>query len=154
MRVVRSALSKAKTVRVCVQLLVATLGACRPGPVLDNVNELPFGVIDSPKSGEKVGRVVEVIGWALDDSRVSLIRVFVDDRHRVTTALTIPRPDVSKSFLKFLERTAHHDDLHGWKASVDLGANPGEHRILAKAVDDNGATRDIGSVTVILIGRQ
>ncbi len=124
--------------------------ANRPDPG----NELPFGVVDAPHGGQTVGRTVEVAGWALDDVRVDVVNIYVDGRFRGPARLTIRRPDVSKAFSKYIKPGATDADVHGWNASVDLGDVPGPHTIIAQAVDDRGATRDIGSATVTLIGRE
>lgn len=134
-------------------LLVVTAGCSERASHPDPNNELPFGVIDSPRSGQVVGRTVEVAGWALDDSRVGVVNVYVDGKFKASGQLTIARPDVSKALPKYARRE-ENPDLHGWHTTVDLGETPGTHTILAQAVDDRGATRDIGSLTVDLIGRQ
>jgi hypothetical protein len=47
---------------------------------------------------------------------------------------------------------AHRSDVHGWTVTVPLGADTpaGPHTILVQAVDNQGATRDIGTSTVEL----
>ena len=56
----------------------------------------------------------------------------------------MPRPDVAKA----LPRYARRGDIHGWNALIDFGMAAGPHTILIQAVDDSGATRDIGVVPV------
>jgi hypothetical protein len=57
-------------------------------------------------------------------------------------------PDVVKAYPAF----AHRSDVHGWTVTVPLGADTpaGPHTILVQAVDNQGATRDIGTSTVEL----
>lgn len=122
-------------------------------PAPDPANELPFGVVDTPKNGDLVGRVVDVIGWAMDDSAVAVVHVYVDGKYQTAAPLTISRPDVSKASPKYARIDSKDPDVHGWQASVDLGEKAGAHTILVQAVDDRGATRDLGAVTVTVIGR-
>ena len=133
---------------------VAAGGCRRPatsGPEVtpDPSNELPFGVVDQPRNGDTVGRVVDVIGWALDDSLVRDVRVSVDGTYQASARLTIRRPDVANAYPKYPASRSNT----GWQATVDLGETAGRHTITAGAVDDRGATRDIGQVVVLLIDR-
>ena len=129
-------------------------GGCRGERVPSRNNELPFGVVDLPKHGELVGRTVDVVGWAMDDSAVAVVHAYVDGKYNASAHLTIVRPDVSKANPKYTRRDPSMTDIHGWRMTVDLGEKPGFHTILVQAVDDEGATRDLGSVMVTLIGRQ
>ena len=127
------------------------LPACgRPSDVDPNRrNEAPTGYVDTPRNGEVVGRMVDVSGWAADDRAVSVVRISVDGRPQASARVTIPRPDVSKSLPKY----STHGDVHGWRVSVDLGESAGPHTILAQAVDDEGAARDLNAVVVTVVSR-
>lgn len=115
----------------------------------DPNNELPFGFIDFPRNGETVGRMVTVTGWALDEKGISTVRLYVNARYRMSAALTVRRPDVSKAFPNYDPR----EDLHGWHVELDLGEEPGRREILVQAVDKDGATRDLGQVSVTIVSR-
>jgi hypothetical protein len=123
--------------------------SCGPSSSRRQNNQPPFGFVDLPKEGETVGRVVDVVGWAIDDSAVASIDVYVDGQFRASTRLRDPRPDVTAAFARY----PRHDNLHGWHTEVELGEAPGPHRILIRATDDEGMTRDLGVLTVQLIGR-
>lgn len=97
----------------------------------DTHNELPFGHIDVLRTGERVGRVVDVGGWALDDSSVKFVQLYVDGKYNAVADITIPRPDVSRAFPKYVRAGTANTDLHGWAVAVDLGEQPGPHVILA-----------------------
>ena len=112
-------------------------------------NEPPAGYVDTPRNGEVVGRMVDVSGWAVDDRAVGVVRIFVDGRPQASAHVTIPRPDVSKSLPKY----ATHGDVHGWRVSVDLGESAAPHTILAQAVDDEGASRELNAVVVTVVAR-
>ena len=120
----------------------------RPFSEPDPKNELPFGFIDAPAQGAGVERQVQLYGWAVDDEGVKEVRIFVDGKYAARTTLTAARPDVTKAHPNY----AHGNDSHGWAVTITLGqtSQPGPHTILAQAVDTQGATRDIGTVTVSL----
>ena len=107
-------------------------------------NELPSGVVDVPKAGDALqpGRTL-VGGWAVDDSAVLEIRIYFDGRYKTSTSLNVPRPDVAKA----LPRYARRGDIHSWNAR-SISAWPPARTILIQAVDDSGATRDIGVIPV------
>jgi len=121
---------------------------CQPPPSSepDPKNELPFGFIDAPTQGAGVGRQIQMYGWAMDDQGVADIRIFFDGKYVAHTRLTAARPDVTKAHPNY----AHGNDTHGWAVTIGVGdaVQPGEHTILAQAVDTKGATRDIGTVAV------
>jgi len=105
-------------------------------------NELPFGYLDFPTNGAMVDREMAARGWALDDGTITAVRIYLDNHFIASTTLTEMRPDVSKAYASY----AHGGDKHGWAILVPLGgdAKVGKHQILVQAVDDQGATRDIG----------
>jgi Big-like domain-containing protein len=111
----------------------------------DPNNELPFGHIDAPVGGVTVpAGPLEVNGWALDDSAVKAIRIYVDNHFKAATTVDSNRPDLAGPYPQYV----HGTSLHGWKAQVDIPSAPGSHTILAQAVDDAGATRDVMAVSV------
>jgi hypothetical protein len=89
----------------CLAVFALTLGAlgCWPGsasndPARDPDNRLPFGRLDAPRPNETVGRVVDVAGWALDDSAVRFVHVYVDRE----TKRPVPVEPEMRSFLETL----------------------------------------------------
>ncbi len=115
----------------------------------ESSNELPFGVIDVPVTGATVARVSRVSGWALDDSRIVRVDLYVNGHFSGSTSAVLPRPDVGKAFPAY-ERQAL---VSGWEIAVDLGEGSTPRTLLAQAVDDNGATRDLGVLSLNVIGR-
>ena len=135
-----------------VALIAAALplgSACRrtAGP-LDPANELPFGALDLPAPNAQVGAVAPIAGWALDDRGIREIRVYVDGHIVNHGGLSNARPDVTKAFPQY----ARGSDLHGWTLLMGFDA-PGVHTVVAQAVDTDGATRDIASLTVTAVDR-
>jgi len=114
----------------------------------DPKNELPFGFIDVPAAGSTVGHQMLTRGWALDDGGVSEVRIFLDGHFVGRTTITESRPDVSKAYPNY----ARGSDIHGWTVVVPVGADTamGPHTVLVQAVDNQGATRDIGTTNVAL----
>ena len=121
------------------------IAACSGGlRAPDPRNELPQGVVDVPAQGATVLRSTFVSGWAIDDSGVRSVRVYIDGKYVTDARTGLERPDVSKAHPRY----ARGSDAHGWGVQVDFGDLTGAHTLLAQAIDDGGATRDLGSVSV------
>jgi len=136
-------------------LLVAlsVLTACQAAPSTttssdpDPNNELPTGFVDQPTPGATVDRQMQMYGWAHDDGGVREIWIFVDGRFVGRTTVTQPRPDVLTAFPQYAGGT----DRLGWAVTVPLTSAPaGMHSVVVQAVDNKGATRDIGTIDVSL----
>jgi hypothetical protein len=106
-------------------------------------NELPFGNVENPPANAVVPPTFAVSGWALDDRSIEVVRVFVDNRFRLSARLTTDRSDVSKAFPAY----SRQSDRHGFEAAL-LVEQPGLHTVLVQAIDRDGATKDIGVVTI------
>ncbi len=138
---------------VMAALLLALVAAAqcgredKPDPALDPANELPFGRVDAPVEGAQVTAQTTVGGWAMDDTGIREVRLYIDGRYVASVQLNTNRPDVRKAYAQFARGT----DMHGWTATVQFDT-PGPHALLAQAVDTSGATRDIGSITVVVQG--
>ena len=139
------------SVRRCARLLALvaalSLAASCADAGRDPRNELPFGVVDAPRPGDVVppGRIL-VGGWAMDDSAVDEILVYLDSHFAASTTLNVARPDVAKAFPQY----ARSSDVHGWNVRIEVPNSPGAHTIIVQAVDDHGATRDLGTVTITI----
>lgn len=131
--------------------LMAALGGCTSVRSQDPApgNEMPNGYLDTPRDGETVGRMVDVSGWAADDTEGVRVRVYVDHRFVAATDITISRPDVTTAFPQYAGR----NDIHGWRVQVDLGPEDAPHVITAQAIDAGGAVRDLRTVGVKVISR-
>ncbi len=106
-------------------------------------NELPFGNVENPPANAVVPPTFAVSGWALDDRSVEVVRVFVDNRFRLSARLTADRPDVTKVFPNY----SRQSNRHGFEAALKV-EQPGLHTVLVQAIDRDGATKDIGVVTI------
>ena len=114
---------------------------------LDPVNELPQGVVDGPRDGDKVSTMTQVGGWAIDDRGVKEVRIYVDGHYNNVTPLNTSRPDVVKAYPQY----GHGSDVVGYTTVVEF-PGPGPHTIVVQAVDTDGATRDLGAVKVTVGG--
>ncbi len=104
---------------------------------IDNTrNQPPFGALDYPldQSAPDASGVLPVVGWALDDSRVDHVDVYVDGLIERQAIPGIPRPDVAANYPADAAAITS-----GFILNVDSTrmAN-GVHEISAKAVDDHG----------------
>jgi hypothetical protein len=107
----------------------------------DPANELPLGFVDMPSANAVVPPQFAAAGWALDDTGIDVVRLYVDGRYVVSTHLETDRPDVTKAFPQY---TAE-GNKHGWQAVLKV-VRPGAHTLIVQAVDKSGATRDLGVV--------
>ena len=114
----------------------------------DPANELPFGHVDMPVNGAQVGMLSGIGGWAIDDRGVRELRLYVDGHIVNTTRIMIARPDVSRAYPRY----ARPGDLFGWSMLLGFDS-PGPHDVVVQAVDSDGATRDIGALTVTALDK-
>jgi hypothetical protein len=127
-----------------VLVVAAALAGCGER-VKDPDNELPSGVVDTPKAGAvlRPGKTL-VGGWAMDDSGVAEVRLYFDGHFKDSARLNVARPDVGRAIPQYARR----GDIYGWNIEADFGMEPGSHTILVQAVDESGATHDIGVIPV------
>lgn len=102
------------------------------------------GFIDMPAPDSVLGIAAIATGWAVDESGVQRVRVYVDDRLVANVPMTVARPDVEKVFPQFASPGA----IHGWQAEIPLGDRAGYVTIYAEALDGKGALTRVASVTV------
>jgi hypothetical protein len=77
---------------------------------------------------------------------VAEIRVFLDGHYRASAPIAVPRPDVAKAF----PQCGRQQNICGFNLLVDFGMAAGEHIVLVQAIDDYGASRDIGAIPVVI----
>jgi len=127
---------------LCVSMALALAATgCRSGP---SPKALPFGVMDQPRGGETLRGIVELRGWALSESGIAQVLVYVDRNYVAAATLGISRPDVAKVYPAFSNRPDS-----GWTATLDTGKwSAGVHELVVQGTANNGATRDLGAVNV------
>jgi N-acetylmuramoyl-L-alanine amidase len=127
--------------------LLSLLAAAGCGKSTGSRKPLPFGVMDEPRNGEAVHGIIPVRGWALSESGIAQVLVYVDRKYATPATLGADRPDVAKAFPAF----ANHPDS-GWLASLDTSKlPPGTHEIVVQGTAENGATRDLGDINVTVV---
>jgi hypothetical protein len=106
-------------------------------------NQPPFGGLDYPlpDSAANPSGVLPVVGWALDDTLVDHVDVYVDGLVERQAVTGIPRPDVWAAYPDVPAAASS-----GFILNVDSTrlAN-GVHEISVKAVDDQGQQGFLGS---------
>lgn len=108
---------------------------------------LPIGWVDSPTQGAALVGDLEIKGWATENSGVARVCVYVDrTRATCTEDINMPRPDVSAAW-----PSINGSDKSGWQLRLDTaGLTAGKHEIVVQATSKAGATRDIGSVEIVV----
>jgi hypothetical protein len=92
----------------------------------------PMGVVDSPSPGDTVKGALHVAGWAVGDSAVSTIEIFVDGTSAGLASYGSAREDVGKAF-------EHADANVGWEMVVPASAlSRGKHKISVEFNDAAG----------------
>ena len=106
-------------------------------------NQPPIGGLDYPlpDSASNPSGVLPVVGWALDDSRVDHVDVYVDGLVERQAVTGVPRPDVAAAYPDNPDAISS-----GFLLNVDSTrlAN-GVHEVSVKAVDDQGQQGFLGT---------
>jgi hypothetical protein len=124
----------------------------------NNLNQAPFGYIDQPGAAgiEGFNGSFPVVGWAIDDFDIDHINFKIDGqivagavgRGEVGTAVYgTPRPDIAAAFPDVPMAM-----YSGFGANIDsTDLVNGMHVLSVDAIDDDGASREIGRRTVQVI---
>jgi hypothetical protein len=123
-------------------------GGITPGP--------PFGSFDIPVNGSTVSSSIPVSGWALDDTRVTAVKIYRNPLpgHETgliyigdATFITDARPDIKSSYLDY-----PFNDTAGWGYMMLTNFLPnngnGTFTIYAVAEDNSGNSVTLGSKTI------
>jgi hypothetical protein len=92
----------------------------------------PRGAVDAPSDQQAVEGVIQVSGWALDETAASgtgvdRVDVYLDNAQVATAQYGLPRPDVASGY------GAHFQNA-GWQARVNLSeVGAGAHQLEARA---------------------
>jgi len=122
-------------------ILVMGLGAiagCRRAPV-NNGKEVVEGSLDAPARGSTMREKGIVGGWAVADSGVKRVGIYMDRQLVQYTAPDVKREDIVKIFPKA--------GMSGWTVMLDVSrAADGNHEITAKVESNSGNVREFGPV--------
>lgn len=131
-------------------LAVACLAACRksestqgaapatatPTP-LRSAEHPPFGFIDTPKEGDTVAAGSWCFGWALDDSGVARVDVFLDAAAGIQAATGKPFPGVKEAYPTYPD-----SDKAGFGFAMPSAA-PGPHLLTVTITAKDGGKTDL-----------
>ena len=107
-------------------------------------NPPTYGFIDAPAAGAVLGPKFVASGWALDESDIERVRIYLDDQLVANVPLTVMRPDVEQQF----KVTFGVGRPHGFSVAIDSGARKGYCRIRFEALDGRGALTTFATVQV------
>jgi hypothetical protein len=129
-------------------LLAVALGGCygedaKPRRPTER-NPPSIGFIDAPAAQSVVGPRFVVAGWALDESGVDRVRVFLDDELIANAPLTVMRPDVEQAY----KISFGVGRPHGFTFAVDAGTRKGYCTIRLEALDGRGAITQFATMNV------
>lgn len=108
--------------------------------------KLPIGFLDSPKPAEIVRGNYQIAGWALSESGIDDVSVFIDRDFAGKATLGHSRPDLAGPFAAFPNAPTGGFEYH-WDTSQ---AAPGPHELTVQARTHDGSTRDLGTVGVTI----
>ena len=110
-------------------------------------SKLPFGAVDSPSLGAALRGRSTLRGWALSESKVESVAVYMDRTLAGFATLGVSRPDVQKAFPAFPDAAEA-----GWQLDFDVtGMKAGPHEVEIQARSKQGATRDLGALAVTVV---
>ncbi len=131
-------------------ILVDTSGQSVPvGPrtfsVRNGGNQAPFGVLESPVEGEKIGAQAWVGGWLLDDRELALAELWINGRREQSLAIDSYRPDVAAVFPAY--PNAFFSGFGLWLNTASW--LPGANILAIRACDRQGLCVDLPPHTVV-----
>ena len=107
-------------------------------------NPPSIGHIDAPAAGAVLGPRFVTSGWALDESLVERVRIYLDDQMVANVPLAVMRPDVERAY-----QVSFGAGLpHGFSVAIDSGSRKGYCTIRFEALDRRGALTEFATVQV------
>ena len=107
-------------------------------------NPPTIGHIDAPADGAVLGPKFVTSGWALDESLVERVRIYLDDQMMANVPLAVMRPDVERAY-----QVSFGAGLpHGFSVAIDSGSRKGYCTIRFEALDGRGGLTQFAAVQV------
>lgn len=143
--VASSTLISASTTLLLAGLLLSSCNMLQKSGVEKDA-KLPFGGVNAPVSGQKVKGKLSMAGWAISDTGIESVSVYVDRSFATASTLGVSRPDVGQAYPAF-----NNSDKAGWTAELDMSAiSPGWHELTIQARSKDGTSRDLASLPVLV----
>jgi hypothetical protein len=113
----------------------------------DSKAKLPLGYLDAPKPEETIRGRYQVAGWALAESGIKDVSIYLDRGFIAQAAIGQNRPDLQRPPFSAFPNAGSSGFVYQWDTRA---VTPGSHELLVQARTNDGATRDLGiaSVTV------
>ncbi len=107
----------------------------------------PLANVEEPKAGSEVARSIAVSGWALSNTGIHEIVIYLDERLAGTTSLGIARPDVQRAYPQY------QDSLNaGFRGTIELtSVGAGPHTLRVELQANDGTRHELASIPVIII---
>ena len=100
-----------------------------------------LGALDAPVRGSTLRETGVVGGWAVAESGVRRIAIYLDRQFVSFAALDGKRPDIAKLYTK----TFPDAETSGWTAVLDVSKMAdGEHQMVAQVKTNKGGVREFG----------
>jgi hypothetical protein len=107
---------------------------------------LPFGGVNAPVSGQRITGKLDVSGWALSETGIESVSIYVDRSFVSSCSTGLPRPDVAKVYPSF-----GGSDVAGWAIELDsTKLSPNWHELTVQAKSKGGLTRDLASIPILV----
>jgi N-acetylmuramoyl-L-alanine amidase len=88
---------------------------------------------------------VILAGWAIHESGIQSIEIFLDREYAVDGNIGVDRPGVASAYPAFQRQM-----ISGWNALIDTTQlSSGPHEIVVKVRAKNGGTRDLAVPVVV-----
>ncbi|MGL5244655.1 MAG: Ig-like domain-containing protein, partial [Sarcina sp.] len=96
--------------------------------------------LEEPTNGLTLeGRELKIAGWALNDSGIKKVKIYVDDTYVGNANLGAHRPDVNRIFKNYV-----NGEYSGFTAKFDIrNFTPGYHNIKAVAIGNDNTFREM-----------
>jgi len=97
-------------------------------------------------SQQRVAGKVDVSGWALSETGIESVSIYVDRTFVADCSAGLLRPDVTKAYPNMLD-----SGVSGWKMTFDsTNLSPSWHELTVQVKSKDGATRDIASLPILV----
>jgi N-acetylmuramoyl-L-alanine amidase len=106
---------------------------------------LPIASFYPPAPNQSLTGKQIIGGWAIHESGIQAVHIYLDRSYVMDASLGVDRPDVARVYPAFRKEM-----ITGWNALFDAGSvPPGPHELIARVRAKDGAEHDV-SVPVVI----